>query len=133
DSGHRELVDGLEAAGAAYRAWPVDAVPAGLRDAAIAAAAAVTPAPLLGAPPSAPVTSMPAGEHDRPIEPAAASEPARPSAPPADAGAADPGATVEWSASDVAALGLEGAPVRPAALRPMVPLEREEPEWAGDD
>lgn len=123
DPAHGEIVDGLESAGQAYRAWPLDAVPAGLREAVVAAAAATTPAPLLGVPLQAPVESMPAGEHDRPIEP--------PSAP--DAGAADPGATVEWSPSEVAALGLEGAPVRPAPLRPMAPLERDEPEWNGDD
>jgi hypothetical protein len=125
DPAHAEIVDGLEAAGQAYRAWPLDAAPAGLRDAAVAAAAAATPAPLLGNPPQAPVESMPAGEHDRPIEP--------PSAP--DAREADPGATVEWSPSEVAALGLEGAPVRPAP-RPSAPTAIEpEPidEWDDDD
>lgn len=123
DPTHGEIIDALESAGQAYRAWPLEAAPPGLREAAVAAAAATTPAPLLGAPPQAPIESMPAGEHDRPIEP--------PSAP--DAGTADPGATVEWSSSDVAALGLEGAPVRPAPLRPMVPLDGDEPEWGGDD
>lgn len=135
DPAHAEIVDGLEAAGQAYRAWPLDAAPVGLREAAVAAAAAVTPAALLGAPPQAPVESMPAGEHDRPIEPSTAPERSRPAEPRSapDAGAADPGATVEWSPSEVAALGLEGAPVRPAPLRPMVPLEDDEPEWNGDD
>lgn len=133
DPVHREIVDALEAAGEAYRAWPLDPAPAGLREAAVAAAASVTAAPLIGAPPQAPVESMPAGEHDRPIEPASTPEQDRPDAAPSpDAAATDPGATVEWSASDVAALGLEGAPVRPAPLRPMVPLERDEPEWGGD-
>lgn len=135
DPSHAEIVDGLEAAGLAYRAWPLEAAPVGLRDAAVAAATAVTPAALLGAPPQAPVESMPAGEHDRPIESPSSSERDRPvaaaSAP--DAGTADPGATVEWSPSDVAALGLEGAPVRPAPLRPMVPLDDDEPEWNGDE
>ncbi len=125
DPTHAEIVQGLEHAGQAYRAWPLDPAPVGLREAAVAAAAAVTPAALLGNPPQAPVESMPAGEHDRPVEPPSAS----------DAGSADPGATVEWSPSDVAALGLEGAPIRPAP-RPSAPVAIEpEPldEWDDDD
>lgn len=125
DPAHAEIVDGLEAAGQAYRAWPLEPPPVGLREAAVAAAAAATPAPLLGNPPQAPVESMPAGEHDRPIEPA--------SAP--DARSADPGATVEWSPSEVAALGLEGAPVRPAPRRAAPVAIEPEPieDWADED
>lgn len=125
DPGHARIVEALEGAGEQYRAWPLAAAPAGLRDAAVAAAAAATPAALLGTPPQAPVDAMPAGEHDRPVD--------APSSAP-DAADADPGATVEWSPSDVAALGLEGAPVRPAP-RPAAPVPLDEPdeEWPVDD
>ncbi|MBF6621653.1 MAG: hypothetical protein ITG02_15660 [Patulibacter sp.] len=125
DPSHDEIVAALETAGDAYRSWPLTATPAGLREAAVAAAVATTPAPLLGTPQPPPVEEMPAGEHDRPIEP--------PSAP--DAPSADPGATVEWSSSDVAALGLEGAPVRPAA-RPAAPVPLDDDpvdEWPVED
>ncbi|MFA4928498.1 MAG: hypothetical protein WC558_08275 [Patulibacter sp.] len=124
DPSHDEIVAALEAAGDAYRSWSLAAAPAGLREAAIGAASAVTPAPLLGTPQPPAVEEMPAGEHDRPVEPWSAT----------DAGSADPGATVEWSSSDVAALGLEGAPIRPAA-RPSAPVPLDDDpvaEWPAD-
>ncbi len=119
---HEQAAVALRAAGDAYRAWPLAAAPAGLREAAVAAAAATTAAPLLGVAPPAAVESMPAGEHDRPVAPSAAE----------DVGAADPGATVEWSASDIAALGLEGAPVR-AGVAPSPVGEADEPAHAWAD
>lgn len=105
DPAHQEVVAALEDAGNAYRAWPIAPAPEGLREAAVAASAAVA-APAPAVPPSAaPVETMPAGEHDRDV-----------SAPGADDEEPfDPSATVEWSSSEVAALGLEGAPVRPAS------------------
>lgn len=138
---HRDVVDALDEAGLSYRAWAPEPAPAGLRDAAVAAAAAVTPAPLVGgapvaaAEPTGTAATEPGPTGTAPTQPASDDEP-RPSAgtdvfapapagpvAPRGAGAApvDPGATVEWSSTDIAALGLEGAPAprEPVAARPQ--------------
>jgi hypothetical protein len=158
---HRDVVDALDEAGLSYRAWAPEPVPAGLRDAAVAAAAAVTPAPLVGtAPPAAPeptgaaaptgtAPTEPAPTGTAPTEPAPEDEPGAPAATgafapapagpvaPRGAGAApvDPGATVEWSSTEIAALGLEGAPApRPAAeARPAAAVTGPRDELSASD
>jgi DNA-directed RNA polymerase specialized sigma24 family protein len=138
---HGALVAALDEAGLSYRGWAPEPAPAGLRDAAVAAASAVVPAPLIGATPPAPdapddgtpvagTASTEAAPATAPTTPDPVAgratptpEPAAPSGPVAPRGAgaqppADPGATVEWSSTDIAALGLEGA----APARPVVPV-----------
>ncbi|WP_022930032.1 sigma-70 region 4 domain-containing protein [Patulibacter americanus] len=116
---HAEAVDALEEAGLSYGAWTPSPPPEGLRDAVIAAAAAVTPASGLGgaaAPGAAAAAAASAGADAAPQSALAATGS---SAPEGAATAADPHATVEWSSSDVAALGLEGAS---PGRRPAEPL-----------
>lgn len=110
------VIDALEEAGLAYRAWEPVPVPDGLGDAVIVAVGGVAPAAPADAGSHTPQAStaaagaaaaaasgpddeegIPAGEHDRPVAPV------------------DPNATVEWSSSDIAALGLDGGPAAPDA------------------
>lgn len=122
---HADAVDALEEAGLSYGAWTPSPPPEGLRDAVIAAAATVTPASSLGG------AAAPGA-----AEAAAASAASAPQSAPAATGssvsegaaaAPDPNATVEWSTSDVAALGLEGASV---GRRPAEPLPADEDDAA---
>lgn len=149
---HRETVDALDEAGLAYRAWAPDPAPDGLADAATSAAAAVTPAPLVGATPpaagpertgTAPPGTAPTGTaptqgaaDDDPrasaggtptFAPAASAGPVGPRG--AGAAPVDPGATVEWSSTDIVALGLEGAP----APRAAAPASRPTPAAGPDE
>lgn len=120
---HGVVVEALDEAGLTYRAWPPEPAPAGLREASVAAAAQVQPAPLGGtasaavAQTTAPTEPDPGPPTDAPAPSApTVSVPAGPVAPRGAGGTpADPGATVEWSSTDIAALGLEGAAPREPA------------------
>ncbi|WP_026911760.1 RNA polymerase sigma factor [Patulibacter minatonensis] len=162
-----ELVAALEEAGLAYRAWSPDPVPAGLRDAVVAAAATVQlPPPIVAAPPAEPAPAEPAPAAATDPEPADVPGPRTPEPPaatptppvaaaddddpvevtlksstpgpvaPRGAGAAppaDPGATVEWSSTDVAALGLEGANVRREPARQTGSVQAVDPDESGSE
>lgn len=152
---NRAIVDALEDAGRLYGGWAAEPAPDGLLDAAVAAAAQVTPAPLIGAAPpqeapagdGAPATGgatapsqVPDAPSGSPAPAAATPAPAAPGASgpvaPRGAGAApvDPGATVEWSSTDVAALGLEGANVPAAAPRgAQAPIPGDDPDPEEDE
>ena len=134
---HRGVVDALDEAGLSYRAWAPEPPPAGLREAAIAAAAAVQPAALgsfaapaetaTAAAPTAPETAPTAPDQRSAEAPAVGPSPTAGPVAPRGAGAqpVDPGATVEWSSTDIAALGLEGAG---AVARPQDP-QRQDGPW----
>lgn len=137
---HRTVVDALDEAGLSYRAWAPAPAPDGLRAAAIAAAAAVQPAPLGGTQPTAAtaVEAEPAATAPTETEPTRSAPATAPSAGPVaprGAGAApvDPGATVEWSSTDIAALGLEGAGSGSAGRQdPQRPSDRPDVAWDDD-
>ncbi|MDO9409672.1 hypothetical protein [Patulibacter sp.] len=140
--GHREVVEALDEAGLTYRSWAPEPVPDGLLDAAVAAADQVQPAPLVGTASTEVATEAPATAPTQP-DPASGARPSAPIAAPAAAGPVaprgagaepvDPGATVEWSSTDIAALGLEGAvPPQRAAAAPAaqaLPGEDVADEW----